>query len=140
MSRPAGSVARRSAAFTTIAARSRCRRGDNSFARLARSATCGDGRTFAKCLRGGSAFRGGQGHHRDVRLDRAHTGMVGEELAIAAHLGQILFGGILRVHEFDTENAAAGLWLAQRAASPVRHPAAVIPVEAGELEWLAVHL
>src|SRR5262245_66219009 len=44
------------------------------------------------------------------------------------------------MHEFDAENAAAGLWLAQRAASTIRNSATVIPVEARQLEWLAVHL
>src|SRR5262249_50584047 len=45
-----------------------------------------------------------------------------------------------RMYEFDAENAAAGLWLAQRAASPIRNPATIIPVEARQLEWLTVHL
>src|SRR5262249_1352069 len=66
--------------------------------------------------------------------------MVGEELAVAAPLGQILLGGVLRMHEFDAETAAAGLGLAQHAAAPVRDPAAVIPVEARQLEWLGIHL
>src|SRR5262245_66534494 len=44
------------------------------------------------------------------------------------------------MHEFDAETAAAGLGLAQHAAAPVRDPAAVVPVEARQLEWLAVHL
>jgi hypothetical protein len=44
------------------------------------------------------------------------------------------------MNEFDRENATGALGLAQRAALPVGDPATVIPVEAGQLERLAVHL
>src|SRR4029079_340887 len=105
MSRPAGSARRPSAGSTTIAARSRCLRADGAY-------------------RTGSAFRIGNTQRSDEGFDRAHIGVVGEELAVTGHLGQICFRRILRVDEIHPEETAARLRLSLLCVPPIPPPAA----------------
>src|SRR5436190_9022748 len=82
----------------------------------------------------------GNQQQSDIRLDRAQVGAVREDVQVAGNLGQILLGHILRVDELDRENAAAGQRFGQRAALPIPDVAAIVPVEARELERFAVEL
>jgi len=107
-------VVRRSAASTTIAAKSPVRRGDNSFCASVRRAMCGEHRT-SESRAVISAWDRTRSPPRRKARQRAYR-HCRRGTPVAAHLGQILLGGVLRMYEFDAENAAAGLWLAQRAA------------------------